>query len=246
MTRTLFLTRPQPGWDATARLARSSGIAVAGEPLFAVQPVPWAPPGAASFDGVLIGSANALRHGGDALAGFTHLTAYAVGHATGEAARCAGFERVVVGDGSLQSLLDSLTDRRLRLLRLAGEAHVDVAVPPTIALDTRIVYRTVSQALSDDFTAQLRDGGVVALHSGEAARHFSQETARLGIARERLTLVALAPRVAALAGEGWESVHIADNPRDFALLALARALCQTGVRGENTPRNDGEPGSQNG
>lgn len=251
MTRRLFLTRPQPGWDASAQLARSSGITVAGEPLFTVEPVAWTPPDPLGFDEVLIGSANALRHAGAGHAGrglveFTHLSAYVVGEATAEAAREAGFRQIVVGDGSLQPLLDSIADQPLKLLRLAGEAHINVAVPPAITIDTCIVYRTVPQPLSDEFAGQLRDGGVVALHSGEAARHFAGEVARRNIDRSRLTLAALAPRVATLAGDGWQAVHIADRPRDLALLAMARDLCQTEARGENTPRGGGGSGSQNG
>ena len=246
MTRRLFLTRPQPGWDASAQLARSLGITVAGEPLFTVEPVAWAPPDPANFDGVLIGSANALRHAGEAMVAFTDITAYVVGHATGEVAAAAGFRQIVVGNGSLQPMLDSLADQPLKLLRFAGQTHVDLAVPPAITLDTRIVYRTVVQPLRAQVAAQLRDGGVVTLHSGEAARHFADEITRLNIGRAALTLATLAPRVAALAGEGWQSVHIADHPRDLALLALACELCQTEQRGENTPRDDGGLGSQNG
>ena len=41
----------------------------------------------------------------------------------------------------------------------------------------------------------------------------------------RLALVALAPRIAEAAGEGWARVEIAAQPADRVLLALARDIC---------------------
>ncbi len=228
MTRKLFLFRPEPGWTQSAEAARATGLVVDGAPLFDVEPVPWDAPDSSGFDGLLIGSANVLRHGGPALGEFQHLPVYAVGKGTARAAGAAGFAVAAVGSGGLQPLLDELAGRSLRLLRLAGARRAALIPPPGIALEERAVYRAVPRPLDEALGQKLATGGVVALHSGEAARVLISEFDRLGIDRGRLALAVLAPRIAELAGAGWQSVYIAERPTDGELLVLARALCQTG------------------
>ncbi|QKG72468.1 uroporphyrinogen-III synthase [Erythrobacter mangrovi] len=223
----LFLFRPEPGWTVSADTARAMGLEVRGAPLFEIEPVEWETPDPALYDGLLLGSANALRHGGKALEDYRSLPVHAVGDATAEAARAAGFLMGQVGRGGLQTLLDSLAGRELHLLRLAGEDRVPLAVPDGIRIDTRVVYRAVPRAIEEADAQALALGGVVALHSGAAARRFAEEFDRLGLARSLVTLVVIGPRVAEAAGEGWQSVHIADAPGDSEILALAKALCQT-------------------
>lgn len=224
----LFLLRPEPGWSASARIAREMGLEVHGRPLFTIEPVSWEIPRAEDFDGLLVGSANVFRHGGRQLEALTGMPAYVVGAATAAAAHGAGFRIGRAGRGGLQSLLDDLAGHEARLLRLAGEERVVLQVPDGISLDTRIVYRAVPDGLADDDVARLRSGGVVALHSGAAAERFAAECERLCIDRRSVDLAVIGPRVADLAGEGWHSVSVAASPEDSELLALARALCQTG------------------
>ena len=57
--------RPEPGLSATVERGRKLGLAIERCPLFEVRPVRWEAPDAARFDVLLIGSANAIRHGGD-------------------------------------------------------------------------------------------------------------------------------------------------------------------------------------
>lgn len=226
MRRTLFVFRPEPGWSATVKAARSTGLDVDGAPLFAIEPVVWDAPDPAQFGGLLLGSANVIRHGSTHLARFKRLPVYAVGRATADAARAAGFTVEQVGKGGLQSLLDGLAGQKLKLLRLAGDARVAVSPPAGITLMERTVYRATLIQIESELADRLQKAGVVALHSGNAAQAFRRECKRLEIDRSVLTVAALFPRIAELAGEGWESVHIAAAPRDIALLALVRALCQ--------------------
>lgn len=220
----LVLLRPEPGWTISAETARATGIEVAGAPLFEVEPAAWDAPPGEDFDGLLVGSANVFRHGGEALRNYTGLPVHVVGAATADAARAAGFLVGQVGRGGLQSVLDALAGRELRLLRLAGEDRVALQAPVGIAVETRTVYRAVPQPLA--VQAIPREGAVVALHSGAAARRFAEECERLDFARQTLDIVAIGPRVAEQAGSGWRSIHIADSPDDGAVLAMARALCQ--------------------
>ena len=52
---------------------------------------------------------------------------------------------------------------------------------------------------------------------------------RLGIDRSTISVAALGPRIAGMAGDGWQSVHTSSHPRDAELLALVEQLCQTGA-----------------
>jgi len=227
----LFLLRPEPGWSVSAQMARDMGLEVHGRPLFTIEPVEWRVPQAETYDGLLIGSANAFRHGGKSLGALTKLPVHAVGEATADAARGAGFLVGRTGRGGLQNLLDDLAGREVRLLRLAGEDRVTLRVPDGIAIDTRILYRAVPESLAEEDIALLRQGGVVALHSGAAAERFKVECDRHDLDRTRIDLATIGPRVAELAGEGWGSVHTAEAPGDSELLALAQGLCQTGGHG---------------
>lgn len=248
MTRPLFVFRPEPGWGATAEAARELGLEIDGAPLFAIEPVPWEAPDPAAFDGLLLGSANALRHGGEQLDAFARLPVHAVGQTTASAAREAGFEIASVGEANLQSLLDRLSGQELRLLRIAGEAHVSVTPPAGITIVVRTVYRARLIPIGEPLANRLRRGGVAMFHSGQAATALRDECERLNIDPGALTLAALFPRIAERAGNGWESVHIAEAPNDRALLALAQALCQSPagerlrhraqIRGRGTDGND--------
>ncbi|WP_421992362.1 uroporphyrinogen-III synthase [Qipengyuania sp.] len=223
----LFLFRPEPGWSVSAQTARDMGLEVHGAPLFAIEAVEWDAPSPEDFDGLLVGSANVFRHGGKQLEKLTKLPVHAVGEATGDAARRAGFLVGRTGRGGLQNLLDELGERELRLLRLAGADRVTLRLPDTIKVETRTVYRAVPEQLGEEDRELLVTGGVVALHSGAAAERLKVEFDRHGLDRALVDLAAIGPRVAELAGEDWRSVHIAPAPGDSELLALAQALCQT-------------------
>jgi uroporphyrinogen-III synthase len=222
--RLVLAIRPQPGCDATVVAGRAAGVPVTGCSLFEIGPLPWEPPPPDSIDGLLLGSANAVRHAGKGLALFAGKPVYAVGEATAEAAREAGFPVAETGPGVLQALLDRLAGVQLRLLRLTGAEHVPVSPPPGIEIEVRVAYESVPRALPSELARRL-DGALVLLHSAAAARHFAAECDRIGAARSGISLAALGPRIAAAAGSGWRRVACAEEPREAALLALARDMC---------------------
>lgn len=226
MRRPLALVRPEPGWSASAAAARAAGLEVVGHPLFAAQPLAWAIPEGA-FDGLLIGSARVFAQGGSQLAQLRRLPVHAVGEATADAARAAGFAVARTGPGGLQALLDASVGQPARYLRLGGEERVDVAPHAGQSITECAVYRMVPRPLGPEFADALALRlPLIALHSAAAARLFAAEVDRLGIARGRLFLLVLGPRVAREAGHGWAAVHHADAPSDAALLAKATALCK--------------------
>jgi len=224
MTERLITIRPEPGGSATVAAGRELGLTIEAWPLFEIRPLAWDAPPADAIDGLLIGSANAIRQAGPALAAFRDKPVHAVGEATARAVEAAGFAVQTVGPGVLQPLVDGLHPP-LRLLRLTGAEHVPVTPPPGIEIETRVGYESAAMPLSEGAAAHLREGALVLVHSAVAARHFAAECDRVGIARGGIRLAALGPRIAAAAGEGWGEVRSAAEPSEAGVLSLARQMC---------------------
>lgn len=224
MTLPVIAIRPEPGCSATVEAGREIGLAIEGYPLFEVRPLDWYPPPLDEVDALLLGSANAVRHAGLQLDAFGSRPVYAVGEATAAAAEAAGFTVATTGRGGLQALLDTLAGP-LRLLRVAGVEHISIAPPAGVDVETRVAYENVPLPLSSELAERLGEGALVLLHSAAAARHFAAEADRCGIPPPAISLAALGPRIASAAGEGWREVRSAPEPREAALLALAREMC---------------------
>lgn len=224
MTGLILTIRPEPGSGATVAAGREAGLAIEACPLFEIRPRAWRAPAPQAIDGLLIGSANAIRHGGPELERLRGKPVFAVGVATARAAEAAGFRVAACGRGSLQPLVDGLAPP-LRLLRLTGEEHVPLAPPPGIEVETRIGYMSAPLPLPAELAGRLRAGALVLLHSAAAARHFAAECDRLAIDRAALRLAALGPRIAAAAGSAWGEVRSAAEPSEAALLALLGDMC---------------------
>jgi uroporphyrinogen-III synthase len=227
MTLPLVVIRSEPGLSATVAEAERLGCSVISAPLFAIEPRTWDAPDPRTIDGLLIGSANAIRQAGSALEAFRGKAVYVVGETTARATRDAGLTVAATGSGGLQQLLDGLAGKRLTLLRLAGQERVALRLPAGIELVTRIAYSSIPKAISGDLAATLRGGAVVLLYSAAAARHFAAECDRLGLDRSLIALAALGPRIALAAGQGWRALEAASRPSDAALLALAGDMCHS-------------------
>lgn len=222
----VLVIRPEPGASATQRAGRAMGLDVRAFPLFEIRPLAWEPVPAGEVDALLLGSANALRHGGPGLAHYRGMPAYVVGRTTAAAAREAGLKVAATGEGGLQPVLDRLAPGHLRLLRLAGRERVDLSVPDGVTVTTRDVYASEPRPFPPELARLLAVPAVILLHSGEAAAHFAKACTESGVDRANLALAAIGPRVAARAGTGWADLRSAGEPSDAALLALASQMCQ--------------------
>lgn len=221
----LLALRPEPGLAATLDAARTLGLAITGVALSDIRSVAWKCPDPAGIDGLLIGSANAFGHGGANLARLIDKPVFAVGAATASAARAADFGVAMVGSGGLQGVLDAIP-APMRLLRIAGEEHVPLDLPPGIAVSTVIAYRVVALPLDPAASLLKESDTLVLLHSAATAGHFAAECDRLGITRSAIALAALGPRIAAAAGGGWRSVHTSPRPDEATLLEMVFDLCK--------------------
>jgi uroporphyrinogen-III synthase len=216
MTAVIVL-RPEPGASATVARARARGLDAISMPLFEVEAVAWAAPDPAEFDALLLTSANAVRHGGTALEAFRTLPVHAVGAATAEAAREAGFTIAGSGTDGVDALLESL-EPELRLMHLCGEDR-RTAANPRQAIKAIPVYR--SRAIDPPPGLEQANGAVVLAHSPRAGQRLAELIADRG----SIAIAAISSAAAEAAGTGWGEIHIALEPSDDALLALAARLC---------------------
>lgn len=223
MTRIIAI-RPEPGLTATLVAGRERGLAMIGVPLFEIRPLAWECPDPGTIDALLIGSANAILHGGSNLARLAGKPVHAVGQATADAARDAGFDVASSGSGGLQDVLDAIAGPS-RLLRIAGAEHVALSPPEGVVIDTVIAYENAALPFPETLVQALAEPAIVLLHSAAAASHFAKQCTRLGIGREQVELAALGPRIGAAAGTGWRAVHIAPRPADRDLLEMVRKVC---------------------
>lgn len=212
----LLVLRPEPGASATAERARARGLDAVIVPLFEVEPVQWEAPEAGGFDGLLLTSANAVRHASDQLEALRGLKTYAVGEATAEAARDKGFDIAATGDAGVGRLLGSI-ERDLKLLHLCGEDRAAIS-DARQTITPVVVYRSKAVDAPDLSAAQ---GNFVLIHSPRAGGRFAE----LVDGRSSVTVFAISDAAARAAGEGWKQVEVADEPSDEALLALAASLC---------------------
>ena len=215
MSRVLVL-RPEPGASATVERARKRGLDAVAVPLFAIEALAWDAPEASRFDGVLLTSANALRFAGEQLQSLRGLPAYAVGEATAQAARAAGFDIAASGDDGVERLLGSI-EGGLTLLHLCGEDRRE-PVDAEQSITPVAVYR--AREIEDPGLGDIA-GSVALIHSPRAGRRFAE----LAGDRSTVAIAAISTAAAEAVGSGWKAVEIAETPTDEALLALAERLC---------------------
>lgn len=214
--RRLLVLRPEPGATATVAKARERGLDAFALPLFEIETVAWSVPDPSQFDGILLTSANAVRSAGEQLQHLRGLPVYAVGDATAEAARDAGFDIAGIGDAGVDRLLASI-DAGLKLLHLCGEDRHDASAARA-RITPAIVYRSKPIQPPDMRAAR---NAVALIHSPRAGRRFAQLVGDRG----SITIAAISEAAADAAGGGWAAVGVADRANDDALLALAARLC---------------------
>ena len=228
MSRAVLVLRPERGASETAARARALGLAAVTAPLFVVAPLAWQAPDPAGFDAVLLTSANAARHGGSGLDAFTGLPCFAVGEATGAAAREAGFRDVRTGAGDGAEAVATMVEAGMRsAFHPCGRDHLPLD-HPRLPIERRTVYAADGvEALPAAAVEALAAGALALVHSPRAGALLAALVDAAGLARADIAIAAISEAAAAAAGGGWASVAAAPRPRDEALLAIAAKLCQT-------------------
>ena len=212
--RPLIILRPEPAATATANQARAMGLDVRKITLFEIGPITWTAPDPGDFDGLVLTSANAIRHGGVELEKLKALPVHAVGAATAAAASAAGFAVASIGEGGSRHMILPPGER---LLHLAGRDHVGTGAAMTVA-----VYEAIPVDHPQGIDERL-GGSVVAVHSPRAGHRLAE----LVPSRREIAVAAISAAAAEACGAGWQQVHTAPMPNDAALLALAARLCES-------------------
>lgn len=218
--RQLFVFRPEPGATQTVARGRALGLDVVPIPLFEVEPIAWTAPDAGEFGGLLLTSANAVRHAGEQLEQLRALPVFAVGEATALAANVAGLGVALTGGGGVDRLLEDVPSS-VRLLHLCGEHRWDPQ------LERRVKHIAVYRSRSVDTPAGLDAlaGNVATVHSPRAANRLAELIKNSD--RAEIRIAAISSPAADAVGTGWADVRFASEPTDAALLALAARLCDT-------------------
>jgi uroporphyrinogen-III synthase len=173
-------------------------------------------PDLATFDALLLTSANAVRRAGKLLQDLRRLPVYAVGEATAEAARETGFDIAETGEAGVDRLLSSI-DSNMGLLHLCSEDRKDL--PGARQKITPIVVYRAREIERPNLTAA--QGCVALVHSPRAGRRLAE----LLDDRTGIAIVAISQAAVDAVGAGWERVEAANAPNDDALLVLAARLC---------------------
>ncbi len=223
--RSLLILRPEPGNEQTAMTAREAGLDPHCIPLFVVRAVEWKAPDPLPYTGIMMTSANAARFAGQNLQKYRHLPVFAVGEATADAAREAGFLSVVSGDKDVAKLLAQIaTLGKQHILHLCGADHLENEAIG-LHIDRRIVYSAKEKQRPIGISAILRKSPVVMLHSPRASAQFALLSPQFKVDRSKISLIAISENTANAAGAGWEEVAVAPVPRDEAMIEIARRMC---------------------
>jgi uroporphyrinogen-III synthase len=223
---TVWITRTQPGADATARRVRARGLEAVVAPLLAVRALEGAPLDLEGVCAVAFTSAHAV-HAFCARSEARALRVFTVGDATAEAARTAGFSMVLSAQGDVKALAAAMATRRRELGGVI--LHPSAAEPAAnlggalAAMGLRVrqeaVYETIEVEPPASLLERLGEIDHVLLHSAKAANTL----ARLLKAHPapHLTAVALSRQAAGpLARRGLAAVRVAAAPNEAALLDL--------------------------
>lgn len=229
----LLVTRPAEQAEALADRLRTLGHEVLVEPMLRIRFLDSALPSLEGVQAILLTSRNGAR----ALAGATDhrdIRIIAVGDATAEEARAAGFAQVESADGDGAALIDYVA-QHLRpedgsLLHVSGfDVAADVAAELSdkgFQADRVVLYEAdVADSLSPALRQTLADRAIDAalFYSPRAARTFASLIEEAGLASQLRTVVALALSEQVAEGIrhlGWREVRVAAAPNEPALLSL--------------------------
>ena len=221
----VWVTRASPGAERTADALRKLGHSPLLSPVMRVKQLP------AAID--LTGVAALAFTSANGVEAFTvrspgrGLKVFAVGDATAQTAREAGFSEVVSAQGDVAALGELIAGAGMAegavVLHPGGRelaGDLPGAVGPGVVIRQVALYETLARAPSEALAVMDADGlDAVLVHSSKAARRLASVCApwREG----RAWYFALSPAVAApLVEAGFEKVRAAPFPDEAALLKL--------------------------
>src|SRR5580700_2879924 len=241
----ILVTRPLPDGETTASALRAKGFEVLLAPMLRFEPVTFHDDSDAPYGAVIVTSANALRaiDGKLQASPLLKLPLFAVGEHTADAARAAGFAKVISADsdaaGLRERILASVKAKALKktrpLLYLAGaDLARDLAGElgeRGFTVVTQTTYRMVALSslpyeVCDAFTANRIEA--VLHYSRRSARAFLESVRAAGVEISALSIpqCCISAAVASVVRDaGATQVMTAAAPDENAVFALLdRAL----------------------
>ncbi len=173
----IWITRAQPAADATAERVRALGHEPVVRPLLAVRTLEGVHIDLTGVAALAFTSANGVRAFVGAC-GERSLKVFAVGSATAQAARSAGFRTVLSADGDVAALAEGIGQRRSELKGVvlhpgATEAAGDltgVLASHRVEARALALYETDPVKLEPEEAQALVGSDIVLLHSPKAAK----------------------------------------------------------------------------
>jgi uroporphyrinogen-III synthase len=173
----IWITRAQPGADSTAERVRALGYEPVVAPLLTVKLLADVAVDLSGVAALAFTSANGVRAFA-ALSGERAMRVFAVGSATAEAAKAAGFKRVLSADGDVSALAAGIGHRRSELIgAVLHPGALEPAGDLVGALEAQgvmarrlILYETVAAGIAPESVPSLVGCDAVLLHSPKAAQ----------------------------------------------------------------------------
>lgn len=173
----IWITRAQPAAEATAERVRALGHEAVVAPLLEVRAMPDVAVDLAGVAALAFTSANGVRAFAD-ICGERALRVFAVGAATAQAARAAGFRSVLSADGDVEALAEGIASRRGELRGAvlhpgAAEPAGDLAgslARHGVEARRLVLYETAPVDTAELDLAQLCAADAVLLHSPRASQ----------------------------------------------------------------------------
>ncbi|NWG70426.1 MAG: uroporphyrinogen-III synthase [Parvularculaceae bacterium] len=230
----VIVTRPAPDAAAFASLLAGRGMTAILSPVLRIDPIDISGE-IGRGEALAFTSANAVRSYLQS-GGAAGLRVYAVGEATAEAARAAGFGDVIAGASNADALSALIAaqapERRERVLHVVGREETGDLVGRLrqAGVEARRVVgyaATPIETISREAAAALERGGAWVAHfSPRSARLFcaAASAAALDAAIAKTGAACLSAAVAEAAGPGWARKAVAVRPTAGALIdAIAAA-----------------------
>lgn len=235
----ILVTRPSPDAESFAAELRARGHDAFIEPMMTIEALPAqdASIDLAGVQALLFTSANGVRVFAARCEGRA-LPAFAVGQATGQAARAAGFEKVFVADGDVRALA-ALVRQQLQpeggaLLhpaarKLAGDLKGELEAGG-FSVRRCVLYQTVAAThFSKNLCVALREGSIdgVSFFSPRTAEAFVRLAFAAGLSEAFISVRAfclsraVSDKVMYLP---WCGVTVAEQPTQVSLLTALETI----------------------
>jgi len=237
----LLVTRPEPQSLAFAEALAAQGHAAVLAPMLTIEGCPWeGGDSLAGIDAVAVTSARSLPFLPPAA---TALPLFAVGTASAESARKAGFRRVEPAAGNARALADLLRRRLPAGARVLHASGADLAqdlaallADSGIAVERRVLYRAraaevLPPAAAEALAGDLLDGAT--FFSPRTARTFVRLAREVGLAESlrRLTAFCISSAVAAELQSGdWQRIIVSERAEGPSLEAAIESISCGGGR----------------